>query len=243
MSTEPGFVERLAGVESRVADACRRAGRAASDVMILPVGKKHAPARILEAYEAGVRVIGENRVQEARQKIGLCPGEIEWHMIGHLQSNKVRLAVPCFQMLHSVDSLPLLEAIDAACDQAGRCMPVCLQVNVSGESSKSGMAPDDLEAALTACGSLMHIDVIGLMTLPPFTEDPEGARPHFAVLRDLRDRMRERTGFELPELSMGMSHDFEVAVEEGATWLRLGSVLFGPRRGAKKVSPHQQGGV
>ena len=229
MSTEPGFAERLAGVNRRVADACRRAGRAPSDVVILPGGKKHDPARIREAYEAGVRVIGENRVQEARQKIGLCPCELEWHMIGHLQSNKVKLAVPCFQMIHSIDSLALLEAVDAVCDQAGRSMPVCLQVNVSGESTKSGMVPDTLEGVLTACGSLLHVDVIGLMTMPPFTEDPAGARPHFAALRDLRDRMRERTGFELPELSMGMSHDFEVAVEEGATWLRLGSVLFGPR--------------
>ena len=225
------FSERLADVEARVAAACARAGRAASDVLILPVGKKHPPERIMEAYEAGVRVIGENRVQEASQKIDRCPGQLEWHLIGHLQTNKVRPAVRCFHMIHSVDSLRLLQVLNDACADAGRSMPVCLQVNVSGESSKSGLPPDAVGAVLEACGDLMHVDVEGLMTMPPFTEDPEGARPHFSALRQLRDRLRDQTGFNLPELSMGMSHDFVVAVEEGATWLRLGSVLFGPRGG------------
>ena len=139
------------------------------------------------------------------------------------------MAVELFSMIHSVDSLRLLEIIDSACSDAGKVMPVCLQVNVSGEGSKSGLAPDDVLAVLEGAGSLYNVDVVGLMTIPPFTEEVDDARPHFVALRELRDKLRDASGFELPELSMGMSRDFEVAIEEGATWIRLGSILFGKR--------------
>jgi pyridoxal phosphate enzyme (YggS family) len=206
-----------------------RCGRSVDSVNLLPVGKKHGPEVIREAAEAGVTVIGENKVQEARQKIPLCSSELEWHLIGHLQSNKARVAVELFSMIHSVDSLRLLEIINSACGDAGKVMPVCLQVNVSGEGSKSGLKPDDVLSVLDGAGSLFNVDVVGLMTIPPFTEDPQDARPHFVALRELRDELREASGFDLPELSMGMSRDFEVAIEEGATWIRLGSILFGKR--------------
>jgi pyridoxal phosphate enzyme (YggS family) len=176
-----------------------------------------------------VTVFGENRIQEARQKIPLCPGHLEWHLVGHLQRNKVRDAISLFHMLHSIDSLRLLETVDRICGDVGKRLPVCLQVNVSGESSKFGMPPEAVEPTLEAAAGFMNVDVEGLMTIPPFTEDPEGARPVFRALRDLRDRTRDRTGVELEALSMGMSNDFDVAIEEGATWIRVGTLLFGER--------------
>jgi pyridoxal phosphate enzyme (YggS family) len=150
-------------------------------------------------------------------------------MIGHIQRNKARDVVRLFSYVHAVDSVRLLEALDAAAAEAGKTLPVLLEVNVSGEGSKFGLAPDEVPAALERCASLMNLDVSGLMTIPPFTPETEAARPHFARLRALRDTWREATGFPLDELSMGMSHDFEVAIEEGATWIRLGTILFGDR--------------
>ncbi len=223
------FMENLENVRQRMVVACERCGRSVDSVNLLPVGKKHGPEAIREAAEAGVTVIGENRIQEARQKIGMCPSSLDWHLIGHLQSNKARLAVGLFSMIHSIDSLRLLEIVDDACKNIGKVIPVCLQVNVSGEASKSGLKPEDVLAVLEGAGSLFNVDVVGLMTIPPFTEDVEDARPHFVALRELRDELRDATGFDLPELSMGMSRDFEVAIEEGATWIRLGSILFGKR--------------
>lgn len=223
------FIDNLENVRQRIEAACVRCGRSCDSVNLLSVGKKHGPEVIMEAAEAGITVVGENRVQEARQKIPLCSSNLEWHLIGHLQSNKTRVAVELFSMIHSVDSLRLLAMIDAACGDAGKVMPVCLQVNVSGEGSKSGLAPDDVLSVLEGSGSLYNVDVVGLMTIPPFTEDPQDARPHFGALRELRDNLLDVSGFELPELSMGMSRDFEVAIEEGATWIRLGSILFGKR--------------
>jgi pyridoxal phosphate enzyme (YggS family) len=174
-------------------------------------------------------VFGENRVQEARQKIPQCPGHLEWHMVGHLQTNKVSHAVRLFSMIHSVDSPRLLEAVDRACETAGRVLPVCLEVNVSGERSKFGLKPGEVPAVLERSTRLLNVDVVGLMTIPPFTEDPGDARPFFRRLREQRDVWRAQSGFSLDQLSMGMSHDFEVAIEEGATWIRLGTVLFGRR--------------
>ena len=224
-----GFQERLEKVRERVAAACARCGRSVDEVRILAVAKKFGPASVAEAAESGVMVIGESRVQEAKQKIPLCSGHLEWHMIGHVQRNKVRDVAQLFQMIHSVDSWRLIEAIDGACGASGTVMPLCLEINVSGEGSKFGLAPAEVPEILDKCGSLMNVDVLGLMTMPPFTPDPEAARPFFARLRGLRDAWRGRTGIALDELSMGMSNDFEVAIEEGATWVRLGSILFGER--------------
>lgn len=234
MSTD--LQARVDDIRSRVAAACLRAGRDVSGVRIVAVTKTFGPDAVDDAAACGLNVIGESKVQEAKYKIPLCSGNIEWHMIGHLQRNKVRDVVSLFRMIHSVDSLRLLETINAACQAAGITMPVCLEVNVSGEGTKFGMKPEEVVPVLEKCGALMNVDVAGLMTIPPFTPESEGARRYFNALRELRDKCRKESGFPLEELSMGMSNDFEIAVEEGATWIRLGSILFGERKTWKAIA-------
>lgn len=216
----------------RIEAACGRAGRDPRSVRVVAVAKNHGPDLVREAADAGLSIIGENRVQEAMQKQPLCPGHLEWHLVGHLQRNKARHAASLFRMVHSVDSWRLLEALEGACEEAGVRMPVCLEVNVAGEASKFGLPPAEAPALLARCGELSRVEVCGLMTVPPFAPDPEATRPFFRQLRDLRDRWEQDSGVGLPELSMGMSNDFEVAVEEGATMVRLGTILFGPRTAA-----------
>jgi len=223
------FSERLNQVLERIEKACERSGRRKEEVRILAASKTQTPEKIIEAVNSGLVIFGENRVQEAKQKIPLCPSQIEWHMIGHLQTNKVRDVVRLFQIIHSCDSQKLLKAIDSAGTAAGRIVPVYLEINLSGEGSKFGLAPESVPATLEYANGLKQIEVKGLMTIPPMAEDQENARPFFRQLRLERDKWREQSGYELNELSMGMSHDFEVAVEEGATWIRLGTVLFGKR--------------
>lgn len=226
------FADRLAAVEARIRAACARAGREPGGVRIVAVSKRMGPDRVVEAASAGLAVFGESRIQEARQKIPLCPGHLEWHFIGHLQSNKVRPAAALFRVFHSIDSLRLLERVDAACAEAGSRARVLLEVNIAGEASKQGMPPADAPAAVRAAQGLMRVELAGLMAIAPFRADPEEARPFFRALRELRDRLQEGEGVPLPELSMGMSHDFEPAVEEGATWVRIGTALFGRREEA-----------
>lgn len=221
--------ENLLQIQKRMTTACERAGRDPATVKLVAVSKKHEPASILEAVEAGHRVFGENRVQEAIAKIPRCPGGLSWHMIGHVQTNKVRQVVQYFDVIHSIDSLRLLEAVNQAAEQAGRTLKVMLEVNVSGESVKFGLKPEETPAVLEASNRLMNIELTGLMTMPPMTALVEGARPHFRRLRELRDEWRAATGIPLDELSMGMSNDFEVAIEEGATWIRVGTDIFGVR--------------
>ncbi len=223
------FDERLSEVGERIKAACGRAGRTEEDVRIMAVSKTVSPDAVSEAAACGLTVFGESRVQEAHQKIPLCPSHLAWHMIGHLQSNKANDAVRLFSMIHSVDSEKLLRFINRAGESAGVVVPVCLEVNVSGEGTKFGILPEAAPALLEAANGMMNVEVAGLMTIPPATRDPADARPHFRRLRELRDKWRAETGFDLRELSMGMSHDFEVAVEEGATWIRLGTILFGKR--------------
>lgn len=223
------MAENIERIRGRIAAACERCGRSTGEVRLVAVSKKVSPEFVTEAYECGLTVMGESRVQELRQKMQMCPGAVEWHMIGHLQTNKVKDVVRLVRMIHSVDSLKLLEFIDRESGNAGITMPVCLEVNVSGESSKFGMVPEEVAGVLKAGTGLMNVDIVGLMTMPPFTEDPEGARASFVKLRGLRDALREETGFDLSELSMGMSHDFEVAIEEGATLIRVGTDIFGGR--------------
>jgi len=223
------FEERWADVQRRIAEACRRAGRNPEEVRLLAASKTRGPECIQEAATGGLTFFGENRVQEAKQKIPLCPTALTWHLIGHLQTNKVKDAVNLFNLIQSVDSLKLLLAIETAAEAAGRVLPVFLEINVSGESSKYGLAPEAVPGVLQAANGMRRVEIQGLMTIPPLAEDPEHARPFFRNLRELRDRWRQETGFELRELSMGMSHDFEVAIEEGATWIRLGTILFGKR--------------
>ena len=220
---------RWAEINRRLDAACARVGRDPNTVQVMAVSKTRLPDEIRDVAALGVETFGENKVQEARAKIPLCPGRLHWHLIGHLQSNKAREAVQLFEMIHAVDSLRLLEILDRAAGEEGRQLSVCLEVNVSGERSKFGMAPEAVLETLRGAERLFKVKVVGLMTIPPVAEDPEEARPFFRALRELRDRMQDQTGIPLPELSMGMSQDFEVAVEEGATWIRVGTLLFGPR--------------
>lgn len=233
------LAQTLDGIRERIQAACRRAGRDPAGVRLLPVTKTIGPEIIGEAVSAGLTVFGENRIQEARQKIPLCASGLKWHLVGHLQTNKVREAVRLFEMIHAVDSLRLLECLDRVCQEEGRTMPVCIEVNVSGERSKFGAAPSEVPAILARASGLFRVRIEGLMTIPPVAEDPEEARVFFRRLRELRNGWRNEFGLDLAELSMGMSHDFEVAVEEGATWVRLGTLLFGERKKAERAEQHE----
>lgn len=219
----------LAGVRARIADACARSGRPDSAVEVIGVTKTHGPEVVREAWEAGIRIMGENKVQEAAWKIPASVSGPEWHLIGHLQRNKARRAVELFSVIHSVDSVRLIEHLERVAVESGRSPEILLEVNVSGESSKDGLAPDAVPAAVETALGCRALTLTGLMTMAPFAPDPEAARPVFARLRELRDRLERDFGIGLPNLSMGMSHDYPVAVEEGATWVRVGTALFGAR--------------
>jgi pyridoxal phosphate enzyme (YggS family) len=223
------LAERWEGVRGRMASACARAGRGVDSVQLVAVSKGHPPEVVREASLLGLGLFGENRVQEARAKIPLCPSRLRWHLIGHLQSNKCRDAVHCFEMIESVDSLALAEEIQKWANRAAKTMPVLLEANVAGESTKFGYAPERLLAELPAINALPRLEVRGLMGMAPWTPEPEKVRPVFRRLAELKRRCEEVLGAPLPELSMGMSGDFEVAIEEGATLVRVGTALFGER--------------
>lgn len=225
----------LRGVEERIKAACERARRDRSEIEIVAVSKTHPPETVREAASLGVGIFGENKVQEARAKIPECGNGLRWDFIGHLQTNKAREAVHYFDVIHSVDSLRLAEALSKEAALAGKNQRVLLEVNVSGEKSKFGIPPEDLTGVLGSVNALPHLTVEGLMTMAPFSDDPEKARPHFRRLRELRAQAATRTGIPLPQLSMGMTDDFEVAVEEGATLVRIGTAIFGERRSKKIV--------
>jgi len=232
-----GIADHLAHVRQRIADAARRAGRQPEDVTLMAVTKTFPPEIIREAYDAGQHLFGENRVQEFAEKVpslANLPG-IEFHLIGHLQSNKAAKAAQIFAGIDSVDSLHLAEKLNAAAKNNAKRLPALIEINVGGEAAKSGVAPDspELEALLSAAPHLEHLEFRGLMSIPPFTEDPEAARPYFRSLRELRDRIASRKlpAVGMDVLSMGMSHDFEIAIEEGSTCVRVGTAIFGPRSG------------
>lgn len=220
------FAERLEAVEQRIATACVNADRDRDGVTLLAVSKTKPPEAVREAAACGLRLFGENKVQEAQSKISMCPTGLEWHLIGHLQSNKAKVAANLFQMIHTVDSLKLLRALET---HANTTLPVLLQVNIAGEAAKYGMKPEEVAEVIKAANQMSRCEVHGLMVIPPFSPDPEKTRIHFSNLRKLRDQLQEETGTPLPELSMGMSHDLEVAIEEGSTWVRIGTDLFGKR--------------
>jgi pyridoxal phosphate enzyme (YggS family) len=224
---------RIASITASISAACQRSNRSADEVSLVAVSKTVPVEKIRMALEAGVRVLGENRVQEAADKIEELRAETrianaEWHFIGHLQSNKARRAAELFSCIHSVDSLKLAERLDRAAAELNRRMPIFLEVNLGGEASKSGLGEKELLPAVEGVGALQHIDLRGLMTVPPYLEKPEEVRPFFAGLAHLRDEACEIVP-SCRELSMGMSHDFEVAVEEGATFVRIGTAIFGAR--------------
>jgi pyridoxal phosphate enzyme (YggS family) len=220
---------RLAALETRIGAACLRARRPRASVMLLAVSKGQPPALIKAAADLGLTWFGENRVQEAKGKIGQCPGQLRWQMIGHLQSNKARDAVHFFEMIQSVDSLALAQEINKWADKSAKTMPILLEVNVAGEASKFGYQPAQLLEDLKAINDLRKIEIHGLMTVAPWTPEVEKVRPVFRQLRELKEQCDGILGAPLPQLSMGMSGDFEVAIEEGATIIRVGTALFGPR--------------
>ncbi len=218
-------------VRERIAAAARRAGRDPDAIVLVGVIKTVPPGRILEAVQAGLTDLGENRVQEARDKAALLPGTIRWHLVGHLQSNKAGHAARLFGMIHSIDSQEILARLDQAAEKAGRVIEGLVQVDRAGEPGKSGVTTDGLDALLEAAASCRGVRVSGLMILPPYDPDAERSRPHFRGLRQLLEQARKRhPSLELRQLSMGMTGDFEVAVEEGATLVRVGRALFGERR-------------
>jgi len=216
-------------VRQRISAACARSGRRAEAVTLITVSKGQPAEVVCAAAELGLSIFGESRVQEAKSKIGLCPGRLRWHLIGHLQSNKCRDAVQFFAMIQSVDSLALAQEINRWAEKSAKTMPVLIEVNVAGESSKFGYAPEKVLAELKEINALPRIELHGLMTVAPFAQDVEKVRPVFARLRELKGQCEDVLGAPLTDLSMGMSGDFEVAVEEGATIIRLGSAVLGPR--------------
>lgn len=228
------LADNLKTLQQRIRAACDRCDREPNSITLLAVAKTHPPETVKAAADLGLSVFGENKVQEARSKIPLCPGKLRWHFIGHLQSNKCRDAVELFEMIQSVDSLSLAQEINKRCEQVAKRMPVLLEVNVAGEASKFGYKPEQLLAQLKEINALPRIEIQGLMTVPPWTDEPEKARPHFQRLRELKPQCERILGAPLPHLSMGMSGDFEVAIEEGATIVRIGTALFGPRPKPKR---------
>ncbi len=199
----------------------------------MAVGKTHPPETIQAAIDAGAVIIGENYIQEARPKLdALIHASVQWHFIGHLQSNKAKYAVRMFDLIHTVDSVKLAAEIDRCAAKAGKVQAILIQVNISAEASKSGVATSEVITTLQEIHAFNHIRIKGLMTMPPFFDDPERARPYFAALRGFRDQIAAKkiAGLELNELSMGMSGDFETAIEEGATLVRIGTALFGERQ-------------
>ncbi len=223
------FEQRLNDVQRRIEAACQRAKRSPDSVTLLAVTKGHPPDTVAAAVRSGVTLFGENKVQEAKAKIPLCPGRARWQMIGHLQSNKCRDAVHFFEMIQSVDSLELAREIDKCAGKAGKRMPVLIEVNIAGEASKFGYAPERLRSELAEINRFPRLEIQGLMTVPPWAADPEKPRASFRQLRGLKEECENLLGAPLLHLSMGMSGDFEIAIEEGATMIRLGTVLFGPR--------------
>jgi hypothetical protein len=229
------LAENLEAVRRRIKAACDRSDREPNSVTLLAVTKSQPPEIVAAAAQSGLIFFGENKIQEAKAKIPLCPGKLRWHFIGHLQSNKVRDAVELFEMIQSVDSLPLAQEINKRCEQAAKRMPILLEVNVAGEASKFGYQPEKLLAELKEIHALLRLEVRGLMTVPPWSSEPEKARSYFQQLRELKTRCEQVVGAPLPHLSMGMSGDFEVAIEEGATIVRIGTALFGPRPKLKRM--------
>ena len=230
------IAENLAAIHERMARAARRAGRAPEDVRLMAVSKTMPAEKIVEAYEAGQRLFGENRVQEFADKYGGLERlrDAEFHMIGHLQSNKAAKAAELFSAVDSLDSAKVGDRLSAATGELRKTLAVLIEINIGGEEAKSGIAHDspELEAIFAAAPNWPHLRIQGLMTVPPFTDDPEGARVYFRKLRELRDRLAARslTSIKLDVLSMGMSHDFEVAIEEGSTCVRIGTAIFGERK-------------
>ena len=224
--------DNLEKVKERIAKAAIKAGRDPQAVRLVVVSKTVEIERIQEAIQAGVTILGENYIQEARDKISTLGHTVEWHFIGHLQTNKAKYAADLFDMIHSVDRIDLAREINRIAEQKGKTIPVLIQVNISGEESKHGIDRDGLIQLINEIIPLRNLSLQGLMTMPPYFDSPDMARPYFQVLRGLKEEMNQqfKESIRLQELSMGMSSDFEVAIEEGATLVRIGTAIFGERQ-------------
>jgi hypothetical protein len=219
----------LARVQAQIAAAVEKSGRAPSEVELVAVSKGHAAEKVQAAAEAGQTLFGESRVQEARAKIPLLPSRLRWHFIGHLQKNKIRHALPLFELFHGIDSLALAQDMQRIAEEEGMQPRILLEVNVAGEASKHGFPPDALRRDLETALSLGRLTIEGLMTIPPLAPEAEASRRYFVALRQLRDELEAEFRIGLPRLSMGMSGDFSIAIEEGATMVRVGTAIFGKR--------------
>jgi hypothetical protein len=226
------IAQNLEAVKQRLEAAARRAGRAPSEVRLIAASKTVEVERLRQAVAAGHRLFGENYLQEAQDKIAALGPGVSWHFVGHLQSRKAKAVVELFELIHSVDRLNLAQALEKAAAQVGKVQEILIQVNLAGEAAKSGAAPQATPELLREIAGMPHLKVAGLMTMPPWFDEPERVRPYFRALRELRNRLREQCIVDTPlnELSMGMSGDYEVAVEEGATLVRVGTAIFGARK-------------
>src|SRR5438046_7291706 len=230
------IAENLERVREQIAQAAARVGRVAQEIELVAITKTHPAEKVREAIEAGQTLFGESRVQEARVKIPELPSNLRWHFVGHLQKNKIRHALPLFEMIHSVDSLGLAQAIDRIAQEDGLHLRILLEVNVAGEGSKFGFKTTTLRAELESLLMLSRLSIEGLMCIPPLAEEPEASRRYFVELRELRDAIEKEFQVKLPQLSMGMTNDYSVAVEEGATLVRVGTAIFGERKQSKPRS-------
>ena len=228
------IAENLERVREQIAQAAAKAGRSADELELVAISKTHDAAKVREAIEAGQRLFGESRVQEARAKIPELPSNLRWHFVGHLQRNKIRHALPLFELTHSVDSLALAEDVNRIAEEDGLHPRVLLEVNVAGEGSKFGFKPDKLRAKMESLLALPRLSILGLMTIPPIAEEAEASRKYFVQLRELRARLQTEFHVDLAQMSMGMTQDFAVAVEEGATLVRVGTAIFGERSKLKR---------
>jgi PLP dependent protein len=235
MSATPGedILSNLERVRSQIADAAKKSGRSLNDIELVAISKTHEAEKVRVALDSGQQVFGESRVQEARAKIPLLPSTARWHFVGRLQKNKIRHALPLFELFHSVDSIELAREMNRIADEEGVHPRVLLEVNVAGEGSKIGFAPDSLRAEMEALLELPRLTIEGLMTIPPLAPVAEDSRKAFVSLRELRDQIENEFGAQLRQLSMGMSGDFGVAIEEGATLVRVGTAIFGKRTPAR----------
>ena len=221
--------DNLDHVRAEIASAAGQAGRPAGDIELIAVSKTHEAARVREAVEAGQRLFGESRVQEARAKIPELPSTLRWHFIGHLQKNKIRHALPLFELFHGIDSFELARELNRVAEEAGFNPRILLEVNVAGEGSKFGFTPEKIRESMESLLALPRLTVEGLMCIPPLAPEAEASRPYFIQLRALRDAIEHEFAVKLPQLSMGMTNDYTVAVGEGATMVRVGTAIFGER--------------
>jgi pyridoxal phosphate enzyme (YggS family) len=228
------IAENLERVRGQIAHAVARANRDVGDVELVAISKTHDALKVREAVEAGQSLFGESRVQEARVKIPELPSNLRWHFVGHLQKNKIRHALPLFELIHSVDSLALAQEVNRIAEEDGLHPRVLLEMNVAGEGSKFGFQPDKLRAEMESLLALPRLSILGLMTIPPIADEAEGSRKYFVQLRELRDQLQTEFHVDLAQLSMGMTQDFAVAVEEGATQVRVGTAIFGERSKPKR---------